>query len=111
MSFPLSWVTISPCWKTSLQKQAVASIDLVSEDEITRLYKRFIKLDKDGSGSLDKDEFMAIPQIASNPLAHRLLAVFDADGSGDVDFKEFLVGLSAFSVKGKQEDKLRCRII
>ncbi len=81
---------------------------VVSEEEITRLYKRFIKLDKDGSGSLEKDEFLAIPQIASNPLAQRLLAVFDNDGSGDVDFKEFLLGLAAFSAKGKKEDKLRC---
>ena len=79
----------------------------VSEDEITRLYKRFLKLDKDGSGSLERDEFLAIPQIASNPLAQRLLAVFDNDGSGDVDFKEFLIGLSAFSAKGKKEDKLK----
>ncbi|KAJ1343766.1 calcineurin subunit B [Batrachochytrium salamandrivorans] len=79
---------------------------LVSEDEITRLYKRFIKLDKDGSGSLERDEFLAIPAIASNPLAQRLLAVFDTNGSGDVDFKEFLTGLSAFSAKGKKEDKL-----
>ncbi|KAI8916121.1 hypothetical protein EDD86DRAFT_185420, partial [Gorgonomyces haynaldii] len=78
-----------------------------SEDEVTRLYKRFVKLDKDGSGSLDKDEFMAVPQVASNPLAQRLLAVFDTDGSGDIDFKEFLVGLSAFSTKGRLEDKLR----
>lgn len=80
-------------------------------DEVSRLYKRFVKLDKDGSGSLDKSEFMAIPQIASNPLAQRLLAVFDSDCSGDVDFKEFLVGLSAFSVNGKLMDKLKCTVI
>lgn len=81
-----------------------------SEEEVTRLYKRFVKLDKDGSGSIDTSEFMAIPQVSSNPLAHRLLDVFDSDGSGDVDFKEFLIGLSAFSQNGKQEDKLRCII-
>ncbi|KAH6602303.1 hypothetical protein BASA61_001256 [Batrachochytrium salamandrivorans] len=85
--------------------ELVASTNF-SEDEITRLYKRFIKLDKDGSGSLERDEFLAIPAIASNPLAQRLLAVFDTNGSGDVDFKEFLTGLSAFSAKGKKEDKL-----
>jgi serine/threonine-protein phosphatase 2B regulatory subunit len=72
------------------------------------LYKRFIKLDKDGSGSLDKQEFMAVPAVASNPLAQRLLDVFDSDQSGDVDFKEFLICLSAFSTKGKLQDKLRC---
>jgi serine/threonine-protein phosphatase 2B regulatory subunit len=81
---------------------------LVTEDEIKRLYKRFVKMDTDENGSLDKEEFLQLPHIASNPLAQRLLAVFDIDGSGDIDFKEFLVGISAFSSKGSAEDKLRC---
>ncbi|KAI9103294.1 hypothetical protein DFS34DRAFT_608147 [Phlyctochytrium arcticum] len=78
-----------------------------SAEEIQRLYKRFVKLDKDGSGSLTKEEFLALPQVANNPLAHRLLAVFDNDGSGDVDFKEFISGLSAFSAKGNRTEKLK----
>ncbi len=61
------------------------------------------------SGVLEKSEFLQLPQIASNPLAQRLLAVFDMDGSGDVDFKEFLVGLSAFSSKGNKIEKLKCK--
>ncbi|KAG0243311.1 calcium/calmodulin-dependent protein phosphatase [Mortierella sp. GBAus27b] len=76
-------------------------------EEIQRLYKRFMKLDKDGSGSIDKEEFLAIPQIATNPLASRLIAIMDEDGGGDVDFKEFIAGLSAFSNKGKKVEKLR----
>lgn len=36
-----------------------------------------MKLDKDGSGSIDRDEFLQIPQIANNPLAHRMIAIFD----------------------------------
>ncbi|KAG5463417.1 MAG: hypothetical protein BJ554DRAFT_7750 [Olpidium bornovanus] len=81
----------------------------ITADEIQRLYKRFMKLDKDGSGSIDKDEFLAIPQIANNPLAPRMIAIFDEDGGGDVDFKEFIAGLSAFSAKGNKEEKLRCK--
>lgn len=65
-------------------------------------------MDTDESGTLEKNEFLNLPQIASNPLAQRLLAVFDMDGSGDVDFKEFLIGISAFSAKGNKEDKLKC---
>ncbi len=44
--------------------------------------------------------------MSSNPLALRLLAVFDNDGSGDVDFKEFITGLGVFTAKGKKEEKL-----
>ncbi|KAJ1569742.1 Calcineurin subunit B [Cladochytrium tenue] len=87
-------------------EEMVASTNFTA-DEIQRLYKRFVKLDKDGSGTIDKDEFLALPQIASNPLAARLLSVLDGDGTGDIDFKEFITGLSAFSAKGNKEEKLR----
>jgi serine/threonine-protein phosphatase 2B regulatory subunit len=66
-----------------------------------------MKLDKDNSGTVDRDEFLALPQISSNPLATRMIAIFDEDGGGDVDFQEFVSGLSAFSSKGNKEEKLR----
>ncbi|RLV87008.1 Calcineurin subunit B [Meyerozyma sp. JA9] len=76
-------------------------------DEIDRLRKRFMKLDSDGSGTIDKQEFLAIPGISSNPLASRLMDVFDEDGSGTIDFQEFITGLSAFSGKTSKVDKLK----
>jgi len=87
-------------------------LDLVSQShfsaaEVDRLRKRFMKLDRDGSGSIDRDEFLSIPQIASNPLATRLISILDEDGGGDVDFKEFITALSAFSSKGNKDEKLR----
>jgi len=60
------------------------------------------------AGELDREEFLAIPQIANNPLASRMIAIFDEDGSGTVDFQEFIKGLSAFSSRGNQDEKLRC---
>ncbi|KAI8137692.1 calcineurin subunit B [Fennellomyces sp. T-0311] len=81
-------------------------IFVVSAEEIQRLYKRFMKLDKDRSGSIDKDEFLSIPQIANNPLASRMIAIFDEDGGGDVDFFEFIKGLSTFSARGNKREKL-----
>ncbi|KAK9711104.1 Calcineurin subunit B [Basidiobolus ranarum] len=78
-----------------------------TEDEIQKLYKRFLKLDTDGSGTIDKDEFLAISQISSNPLAARMIAIFDEDGGGDVDFEEFIHGLSVFSSKGNKHEKLK----
>ncbi|KAH9978114.1 calcium/calmodulin-dependent protein phosphatase [Lactifluus volemus] len=76
--------------------------------ELERLKKRFMKLDSDGSGSIDRNEFLQIPQIANNPLASRMIAIFDEDGGGTVDFQEFVGGLSAFSSRGGREEKLRC---
>lgn len=75
-------------------------------DEIERLRKRFMKLDRDSSGSIDKNEFMSIPGVSSNPLAARIMEVFDTDNSGDVDFQEFITGLSIFSGRGSKDEKL-----
>jgi len=75
--------------------------------ELERLKKRFMKLDSDNSGSIDREEFLSIPQVASNPLANRMIAIFDEDGGGSVDFQEFVGGLSAFSGRGGREEKLK----
>jgi len=75
--------------------------------ELERLKKRFMKLDSDGSGSIDREEFLQIPQIGGNPLASRMIAIFDEDGGGTVDFQEFVGGLSAFSSRGGRDEKLR----
>jgi len=76
-------------------------------EEVDRLRKRFMKLDKDDSGTIERDEFLSLPQVSSNPLATRMIAIFDEDGGGDVDFQEFVTGLSAFSSKGSKEEKLK----
>ncbi|XP_064623517.1 calcineurin subunit B type 1 [Lineus longissimus] len=76
-------------------------------EEIRRLGKRFKKLDIDNSGSLSVDEFMSLPELQQNPLVQRVIDIFDTDGNGEVDFKEFIEGMSQFSVKGDKEAKLR----
>ena len=103
-------------------------------DEIARLGKRFKKLDLDNSGSLSVDEFMrlvyffifeliktniilfnrkinqylSLPELHQNPLVQRVIEIFDQDGNGEVDFKEFIEGVSQFSVKGDKDSKLKC---
>ncbi|KAJ1679730.1 Calcineurin subunit B [Spiromyces aspiralis] len=76
-------------------------------EEIEQLYKRFVKLDTDRSGTIDSKEFQVIPQLANNPLGQRLIDIFDEDGGGDVDFKEFIMGLSVFSSKCNREEKIK----
>ncbi|KAK4979609.1 Calcineurin subunit B [Elasticomyces elasticus] len=66
-----------------------------------------MKLDKDNSGTLSRAEFLSLPTIASNPLATRLLALFDSDASDSIDFAEFVNTLSIFSSKGGKEEKMR----
>uniref|UniRef100_A0A8C8DAA2 EF-hand domain-containing protein n=1 Tax=Oncorhynchus tshawytscha TaxID=74940 RepID=A0A8C8DAA2_ONCTS len=88
-------------------KNAPPSPHKVDADEIKRLGKRFKKLDLDNSGSLSVEEFMSLPELQQNPLVQRVIDIFDTDGNGEVDFKEFIEGVSQFSVKGDKEMKLR----
>ncbi|TFB05438.1 hypothetical protein CCMA1212_002465 [Trichoderma ghanense] len=136
---PERWATPpAPCWTTSskaptpILKVPFPGVQLltmcplcrriVDREEVDRLRKRFMKLDKDNSGTIERDEFLSLPQISSNPLATRsptntgqiyvtannsMIAIFDEDGGGDVDFQEFVSGLSAFSSKGNKEQKLQ----
>lgn len=79
-----------------------------SREEISRLEKRFHKLDLDRSGSISLKEFLTVPELQNNPLLQRVVDVFDADLSGEVDFKEFVKGLAQFAVvQEDNETKLR----
>ncbi|SPN97235.1 probable Calcineurin subunit B [Cephalotrichum gorgonifer] len=72
-------------------------------EEVDRLRKRFMKLDKACSPIPPQPP----TPPTSNPLATRMIANFDADGGGNVDFQEFVSGLSAFSSKGNKDQKLQ----
>mmetsp|Transcript_28096 Transcript_28096/g.39657 ORF Transcript_28096/g.39657 Transcript_28096/m.39657 type:complete len:189 (-) Transcript_28096:1174-1740(-) len=78
-----------------------------SERDLKRLYRRFKKLDADGSGTLTTDEFLNIPELAMNPLLERVIQIFDTNGNNQIEFVEFISGLSIFSQKGNKEKKLR----
>ncbi len=54
---------------------------------------------------------MAIPSVADNPLAGRLLEVMDLDRGGTIDFNEFVAGMSIFSKNTSSEKKLKCTIL
>uniref|UniRef100_A0A7E4VTJ1 Calcineurin subunit B type 2 n=1 Tax=Panagrellus redivivus TaxID=6233 RepID=A0A7E4VTJ1_PANRE len=90
--------------ETSLPMEMCSNFDAY---ELRRLARRFKKLDIDGSGSLSVDEFMSLPELQQNPLVQRVIDIFDEDGNGEVDFKEFIQGISQFSVKGDKSIKLK----
>lgn len=90
--------------ESSLPLELVSNFDA---EEIRRLGKRFKKLDLDGSGALTIDEFMSLPELQQNPLVPRVVELLDTDGNGEIDFKEFIDGVSQFSVRGDKETKLK----
>ena len=78
-----------------------------SQEELLMLEQRFRRLDKDGSGMLEPNEFFDIPELAQNPLVQRVISVFDKNKDGNISFYEFVTGISKISEAGSEEDKMR----
>lgn len=93
---------------TTLEPEEIQQLLKVFEpEEITRLLTRFQKMDLDKSRTISSTELQSVPAIQENPLVQRVIDIFDEDQNGEVDFKEFIQGVSQFSVKGDKSSKLR----
>jgi len=78
-----------------------------NEAELHKLHRRFVKLDKDGSGTITADEFLSIPELAGNPLLGRIISIFDTNKDEEIEFNEFVKALATFTNKDDLEGKLR----
>eukprot|EP00744_Colponema_vietnamica_P014925 GILI01020898.1.p1 GENE.GILI01020898.1~~GILI01020898.1.p1 ORF type:complete len:178 (-),score=26.17 GILI01020898.1:608-1141(-) len=95
---------------SSLRPEEIADLQEISnfsQKEIKRLYKRFRKLDRSSTGVISAEEFLMIPELAMNPLVHRVISMFDSDHDQQINFRDFVQALSVFSGRGSREEKLR----
>lgn len=69
---------------------------LVSHSQITRLYSRFTSLDKGENGTLSREDFQRIPELAINPLGDRIINAFFSEGEDQVNFRGFMRTLAHF---------------
>lgn len=73
-----------------------------SPDQIKRLYSRFTSLDKSTKGTLSRDDFIRIPELAINPIGERIIDAFfmneDSQESGEetCNFRQFVKTLAHF---------------
>jgi len=79
-------------------------VDGFTTDEVSRLQKRFKKLDLDQDGLISTEELLSLPELKENPLIKRVVAIFDKDDSGGIDFKEFVQGLAMFVANTSERD-------
>lgn len=91
---------------TGSQLEEAKTSSEFTEADIKKLFRRFKKLDTDGSGTLSVQEFLAIPELEHNPLVRRVVDTFDSDHSGEVDFAEFISALSIFSMATNKDKKM-----
>jgi len=79
----------------------------VTQREIKSLYRRFRRIDKSNSGVISTPEFLAIPELALNPLVLRVVGQFDESGEDLVNFREFCRTLSVFSPNAPASEKMK----
>lgn len=73
------------------------------------MWVRFRKLDRADKGAIDSADFFKIPELAMNPLAHRLSAALElGNNSGEVNFRGFVRAMNVFHAKTDRNTKLKC---
>ncbi|CAH2094748.1 unnamed protein product [Euphydryas editha] len=80
-------------------------------NQIERLYSRFTSLDKNDCGTLSREDFLRIPELAINPLSERIVHSFFAESHDDrVNFLQFMRVLSHFRpIRKNRENRLNSR--
>ena len=73
--------------------------------EVKALYKRFRRLDIAQRGTLSEDDLLRIPEVVMNPLAPRMLAMFERNAEGRINFRSFARGLSVFNERATADVK------
>ncbi|KHN87998.1 Calcineurin B homologous protein 1 [Toxocara canis] len=90
---------IRPPSLTQEETEALAKETGFTNRQILRLHSRFLSLDKDGKGVLDRDDFFNIPELEVNPLGDRIIDAFFAetkDPEKRITFGEFANVLAHF---------------
>lgn len=129
MSVPSLSIVIIKLRPTSIQSPSIkkrflmnffSPLVLVTPKQIERLYSRFTSLDRSDCGTLSREDFLRIPELAINPLCDRIVHSFIADSNDDrVNFRQFMQVLARFRTikKGKEnklnsrEEKMRCETV
>ncbi|KAH8072699.1 Ca2-binding protein [Aureococcus anophagefferens] len=70
----------------------------LDEADVARLHAQFLKIDKDGSGSLELWEMLDHLDLHRTKFAKRVFSIFDEDGSNEIDFREFVLVMFAFDL-------------
>ncbi|XKL66529.1 hypothetical protein PGB90_009949 [Kerria lacca] len=77
-------------------------------NQIERLYSRFTSLDRGDCGTLSREDFLRIPELAINPLGERIVNAFfeDISSTDRVNFRQFMQVLARFRPIQKNRDNL-----
>ncbi|XP_003397941.1 calcineurin B homologous protein 1 [Bombus vosnesenskii] len=97
-----------------LREEEIAQIQEATgftPNQIERLYSRFTSLDRGDCGTLSREDFLRIPELAINPLGDRIVnAFFEESGNDRVNFLQFMQVLAHFRpIKKNSPNRLNSR--
>mmetsp|Transcript_22000 Transcript_22000/g.37644 ORF Transcript_22000/g.37644 Transcript_22000/m.37644 type:complete len:180 (+) Transcript_22000:136-675(+) len=84
-----------------MEELIAAAGGVFNQAEVEGLYKRFRSLDRGRKGYISGDEFLQIPELSINPIAQRVVRVFES-----VNFKDYIRLVAPFSQRATREAKL-----
>ena len=91
--------------------EEISMLTEADESTINRLYEIWVSYDTDFDGTLSKDEFMSIPEVAASPLRDRLFHLLNfsstQSGSDSISFSAFAILLSVMSIDGNLGKKIQ----
>ena len=82
--------------------EAAQALNL-SPSHLRKLKVKFDRIDIDGSGNIDSDEFFEAVGEQRSPLTDRLFAMIDLDGSGTIEFDEYVRVMATYCMFTKDE--------
>ena len=82
--------------------ETAQALDL-RQTHLQTLMLSFERIDVDGSGNIDVDEFLENLNEGRSPFTDKLFQMVDIDGSGSLEFDEFVRILSTYCMFSKDE--------
>ena len=78
----------------------------LNRKDLCKLYKRFKRLDKNGTGEISPEDLLDIPSLNSNPVIKRIVEVIDTNENQKISFLEFLNTLAILSDSAHKKEKM-----
>ncbi|KAJ3440203.1 protein phosphatase 3 regulatory subunit b alpha isoform type 1 [Anaeramoeba flamelloides] len=77
-----------------------------TKTQITKLYEKFMILNTQKNGRVSYQEFLNIPELASNPILERVISIIDKNNNQFIEFSELIHTLSIFVVEEKKKERI-----
>lgn len=90
-----------------LMRATQCNLHPVSQKELKRVYRRFLRLDQGAKGYVSVDDLQTLQELADHPLGDRIARMLAPGVQDHIDFRLFAQMISYFSSKGDAEQRMK----